>query len=624
MKKLILIPLLIASLSVFGQYKMPDYLVHRDTTKALIFDNQINGGYKVVATKNQRNSISVDKRKIGGIVTWYESGVPKTYMYNGSDVQNINWTNDDNWLPVVPASYTSLQLTPTASVPYSEGLMYYDSDDKCLKYYVDNSDVSMDVGFENWVKVRNNTGGALTNGHAVYISGAIGQNPTVSLASCLNDNHVIGVLTHDLSHNETGYVTTFGVVRDLNTSMYDEGDELWLSTAGDYRTTKPQGDSLVIYIGVVLYSHNTQGKILVNVQQGVHLADLHDVYDGTPTLSNVLMGNGTKWTSVSSNDSLWKVGGNIGKSKFGTLSDVDLDIYRNNIEKMSFRTNYTEINNTLVQGQYETNIISGGQFNTILSGKADTTTNTSDYNTFIVTEGSKVIANSDQNIFLNSDSVTLTNCQDLTLINSDITDYSNKNRMVIIGGDSVRINSSVFIKRTGSTNALLLNDGEWDDLSFPSTTSKLGVNTNPDFDYTNNGLLFPENDTTEQIHIVAQMPHSWEYGTSIVPHVHWIQTTADDSCTWKIKYRIYNIGETVPTVWKTLNAKSGMETYTSGSLHQLSSFGAIDMTGKTKSCNIDIVLYRTNADTISGDVLMKYFDIHYRVDKFGDTIDYSH
>jgi hypothetical protein len=174
------------------------------------------------------------------------------------------------------------------------------------------------------------------------------------------------------------------------------------------------------------------------------------------------------------------------------------------------------------------------------------------------------------------------------------------------------------IINSDSAVKLLGNATVWDDLSWSAQQLKsIGVATDlPDYDKTNLGLLFPDNDTTENIGIVGQMLHDWKQGSSIYPHVHVIQTSADTS-RWKLKYRVYNRGATVPTVWSVISSTTKEYTWSTGSLHQVINFPAISMTSKTISCNIDMVIYRDPADAITGDVLLKYFDIHYEKDGLG-------
>lgn len=166
---------------------------------------------------------------------------------------------------------------------------------------------------------------------------------------------------------------------------------------------------------------------------------------------------------------------------------------------------------------------------------------------------------------------------------------------------------------------LELSVGVWDDLRSPLTRDKQGQSQKPDFDFTNMGLLFPQNNSGEIVYIINQIPHMWKIGSAIYPHIHWIQTGASFP-VWKIDYRIYQEGADPTGGFTTLSVNTGIFTYVSGSLHQISYFSAIDMASITDvSAIIEIRLYRDD-NVVSGDVLGKEFDIHYQKNKLG-TID---
>jgi len=132
------------------------------------------------------------------------------------------------------------------------------------------------------VAVRNTTGSTLTKGTAVYISGATGQRSTVSKALATSDAtsaQTLGLITSDLSNNSNGYVTVIGLISDIDTSAYSDGAQLYLSpsTAGALTATKPYAPNHLVYVAVVEYSHPTHGKLLVKVQNGYELDEIHDV-----------------------------------------------------------------------------------------------------------------------------------------------------------------------------------------------------------------------------------------------------------------------------------------------------------------------------------------------------------
>jgi hypothetical protein len=118
------------------------------------------------------------------------------------------------------------------------------------------------------VRARNSTGSTILNGAVVYISGAQGQNPRISLAqaNAESTSRVIGVATHNISNNTVGKVCTFGIVGDLNTSAYNEGDVLYLSTsvAGGLTTTRPSAPNQAVMVGTVVHAAVNDGKILVH------------------------------------------------------------------------------------------------------------------------------------------------------------------------------------------------------------------------------------------------------------------------------------------------------------------------------------------------------------------------
>lgn len=148
------------------------------------------------------------------------------------------------------------------------------------------------------VQVRNTTGATLAKGTAVYISGATGQIPTVTKAQANSDAssaQTLGLMTADLANNSNGYVTVIGLITNINTSAYTDGQQLYLSgtTAGGLTATKPYAPTHLVYVAVVEYAHATQGKLFVKVQNGYEMDELHNVSAQSPTNGQVLIYNET-------------------------------------------------------------------------------------------------------------------------------------------------------------------------------------------------------------------------------------------------------------------------------------------------------------------------------------------
>lgn len=165
------------------------------------------------------------------------------------------------------------------------------------------------------------------------------------------------------------------------------------------------------------------------------------------------------------------------------------------------------------------------------------------------------------------------------------------------------------------------NVAVYDDLVMPLVSSMRGATFLPDYDYTNMGILFPQNNATEIIYITVQMPHCWKEGTTVYPHLHFRQTSSSKP-VFKYAYSWTNIGAAISAFSAAQTLDAASVTYTSGSIHQIHyDNGGISGTGKTISSILNIKLYRED-NVVTGDVLAYQFDIHYLKDSHGSRQEY--
>ena len=175
--------------------------------------------------------------------------------------------------------------------------------------------------------VRNNSGATLTKGTAVYINGAVGQNPTVTKALATSDAtsaQTLGLMTEDLANNSNGYVTIIGLITDMDTSMFSDGQQLYLSatTPGGLTAIKQYAPNHLVYVAVVEHAHPVHGKLFVKVQNGYEMDELHNVSAQSPNNGDTLVYN--------SSTQLWETaapasGGTVTSvSGTGTVSGLTL------------------------------------------------------------------------------------------------------------------------------------------------------------------------------------------------------------------------------------------------------------------------------------------------------------
>lgn len=238
------------------------------------------------------------------------------------------------------SSITLKNLNLDGTIPSgAEGDFYYDGTEKTHVAKNDITGSSLNVGHEAWVRVVNNTGSPIANGQAVYINGNDVPSglPTIALAQADSSAtaNVLGVTTGSIADTEEGLVTSWGKVRDLNTSAFSNGDLIYLSpsVAGGFTNTKPTRPDRIVEIGYVTKAAaGTAGTITVNLledndalQPGdVDTADITDATsDGDANPEKLLKTSGTGALTVTN---LTAAGGGVTlgtPSQAGTLNVQD-------------------------------------------------------------------------------------------------------------------------------------------------------------------------------------------------------------------------------------------------------------------------------------------------------------
>jgi hypothetical protein len=171
----------------------------------------------------------------------------------------------------------SLNLLASSSPTYRAGTLTYDTGNESLTFFNNDSNVALQIGQEQWVRVRNDTGSTIVNGAAVYISGTHASGiPNVSLARADAGATAIvtGLATESIANNSIGYITSTGLVRGLNTSGFSNGATVYLSatTSGALTNVVPSSTypttTYRIRVGIVTNSNSSNGTIHVTPTTG--------------------------------------------------------------------------------------------------------------------------------------------------------------------------------------------------------------------------------------------------------------------------------------------------------------------------------------------------------------------
>ena len=126
-----------------------------------------------------------------------------------------------------------------------------------------------------YLTCRNTTGATINKGEVVYISGANSQYPTISKAKADAEatSRLIGIAATSIANNTNAAnnVLLLGTIENIDTSAFSNGDAVYVSaaTAGAITATAPSSPDYLASVGVVTYSHATNGKILIRPDQPI-------------------------------------------------------------------------------------------------------------------------------------------------------------------------------------------------------------------------------------------------------------------------------------------------------------------------------------------------------------------
>lgn len=179
--------------------------------------------------------------------------------------------------------------------------------------------VVQQVGFETYMRVKNDTGSTILNGTVVGFSGVNGEikvSPYLA-NNTANELYFVGVATHDMPNQDIGPVTLYGKVRGLDTTgpgaeTWSVGDILYASpiTAGLLTNVRPTAPDVVIVVAAVLSVDAANGSIMVRptIPMGLDYGSFDSTVDQTLgaidtataiTLSNTLKSNGVTLSNSS-------------------------------------------------------------------------------------------------------------------------------------------------------------------------------------------------------------------------------------------------------------------------------------------------------------------------------------
>lgn len=254
------------------------------TTNTIIHADAINNNES--ATLGQ--VIQLINNATGGVTGDF---VPYTGATKNVILGDFNITTDS----------VKFDLTPVTT--QSKGGLLWNENNGSLNLGL-NTNVTNNIGLDDHILVRNQSGTTIPKGRVVSIVGIASQKILIGLSDGIgtfDSNYILGVTSEDILNNTDGYVISRGRLSGINTtgSLYAEtwvnGDFLYLnpSVLGGLTKNIPIGPKIKTPIAIVINSDITNGVLELKIKLSSEINDLNNVNIGALSNRHLLVYNTT-------------------------------------------------------------------------------------------------------------------------------------------------------------------------------------------------------------------------------------------------------------------------------------------------------------------------------------------
>jgi hypothetical protein len=317
---------------IFDQINGPKLIIlNADgvTTSSVIITDE--GKLAIMDSAGGSSSVTVETAATAS----YLSGSVETASYvNTANLGNVQFTGSVS----ISGSIThvdDIQFRLDSDVaPPDIGELTWDIDDKTLSLGLEGGSV-LQIGQEVHVYVENQSGENILNGQVVRIAGSYNNHisgkraiaglqsgPRTSIPS-----DIVGVATQDIVTGSSGYLTTLGLVHDIDTQAFPVGSTLYVSheNSGSLIDSRPTIGFDIVPIATVITS-DPSGSIFVNVRRSTRFDNITGVDDSAAYV------DGQMWKLINDGGTFKYIrtqnftGSLLGTSSFSTTASYALSV----------------------------------------------------------------------------------------------------------------------------------------------------------------------------------------------------------------------------------------------------------------------------------------------------------
>lgn len=184
----------------------------------------------------------------------------------------------------------------------------WDTGEGTLTVGLSGGNLDMPIGVVMFETAFNEDSSSISKGDVVRVSGAQGNRVAITKANNLGDGGsatTLALAAETIGVGAQGKVITKGPLKGINTTAFNEGDMLYLSsTPGGITNIKPQAPFHDVRIGVAQRIHASVGIINIQIQNGYELDEIHDVRITTASLAynQLIARSGSVWRNETINN----------------------------------------------------------------------------------------------------------------------------------------------------------------------------------------------------------------------------------------------------------------------------------------------------------------------------------
>lgn len=197
----------------------------------------------------------------------------------------------------------SIQFNTGATVTPAQGKLFWDGF-STLDVGMD-ANVNQQIGESQFYYIKADA--AITKGQVIMFTGANGGSGVLKGAPATgvtNGDYIMGVAAENIALNGFGFVQSFGLIKNVDTSAYLDGDVLWYdpTVTGGFTKVRPVAPNIKTVVAAVVNGGSAGGgSIYIRVNDGGDLNHLSDVQTSSPVSGQILKYNGTNWVNASVN-----------------------------------------------------------------------------------------------------------------------------------------------------------------------------------------------------------------------------------------------------------------------------------------------------------------------------------